>query len=137
MMSNDQIFVGISRSGRSATTWHALVESATTRNLGSEPHDRIELAVHDALLERDQRVVCDLDGLGAHLGAALSDVAHTKTMIILRRVLSIELVQRVHVEFGDAHQEPRPAVGLLVFLVVTDDVADVLAQEAFDALAEL
>ena len=31
----------------------------------------------------------------------------------------------------------RTRVGLLVVLVVTDDVADVLAQEALDALAEL
>jgi hypothetical protein len=34
-------------------------------------------------------------------------------------------------------EEPRAGEGLLVLLVVADDVADVLAQEAFDALAEL
>ena len=46
-------------------------------------------------------------------------------------------VQRVHVELGDAHEEARAGEGRLVVLVVAHDVADVLAQEALDALAEL
>ncbi|GGW23610.1 hypothetical protein GCM10010339_93470 [Streptomyces alanosinicus] len=46
-------------------------------------------------------------------------------------------VQRVHVEFGDPHQEARARESGLVLLVVADDMAGVLAQEALDALAEL
>jgi hypothetical protein len=46
-------------------------------------------------------------------------------------------VQRVHVQLGDAHEETRPGKGLLVFLMITDHMAGVLAQETFDALAEL
>ena len=46
-------------------------------------------------------------------------------------------VERVHVQLGDPHEEARAGERLLVLLVVADDVADVLAQEALDALAEL
>ena len=46
-------------------------------------------------------------------------------------------VERVHVELGVAQEEARAGEGRLVVLVVTDDVAGVLAQEALDALAEL
>ena len=46
-------------------------------------------------------------------------------------------VERMHLELGDAHEEARPGEGRLVLLVVADDVADVLAQEALDALVEL
>src|SRR5690242_7306850 len=38
------------------------------------PHGVVEV-VHHALLERDDRVVGDVDRLGADLGAALGDVA--------------------------------------------------------------
>ncbi len=43
----------------------------------------------------------------------------------------------MHLELGEAGEEPRPREGCLVLLVVADDVADVLAEEALDALAEL
>ena len=46
-------------------------------------------------------------------------------------------VERVHLELGGADEEPRTGEGGLVLLVVADHVADVLAQEALDALAEL
>ena len=78
-----------------------------------------------------------MDVLGADLGAALGDVAVAQAVLVLCHVLAVGLVQRVHVELGDAHEEARTREGLLVVLVVTDDVAHVLTQEAFDALAEL
>ena len=52
-------------------------------------------------------------------------------------VASVDGVERVHVERGESDEEARSGVGGLVLLVVTDDVADVLAKEALDALAEL
>src|SRR5690606_21556891 len=105
--------------------------------LGAEPHDRVVLAAHDPLLHRDQRVVGDLDVLGADLGAALGDVAETETVVVLRDVAPVGLVRRVHLQLGDPHQEARAGEALLVLVVVTDDVAHVLAEEALDALAEL
>ena len=46
-------------------------------------------------------------------------------------------VERVHLERGQPHEEARAGERRLVLLVVADDVADVLAQEALDALVEL
>src|SRR5262249_18132493 len=46
-------------------------------------------------------------------------------------------VEWVHVQLGGADEEPRTGERDLVVLVVTDDVADVLAEKALDALAEL
>ena len=103
-----------------------------------EPHHRVVLAVHRALLQRDQRVVGDLDVLGAHLGAALGDVAEAQPVFVLRLLgTTVQRVQRMHVEFGLTHQIPRAGERLLVLFVITHHVAGVLAQEALDALAEL
>ena len=44
-------------------------------------------------------------------------------------------VERMHLQRGGVDQEAR-ADELVVHVVVAQDVADVLAQEAFDALAE-
>src|SRR4029453_3115664 len=46
---------------------------------------RIELEVDDPLLERDQRIVGDLDVLRADFGAALRDVAVAQPVIVLCR----------------------------------------------------
>src|ERR1700753_1695808 len=48
---------------------------AAPEHLVTEPHDRVVLGVGHAFLHGDQRVVGDLDVFGAHLGAALGDVA--------------------------------------------------------------
>ena len=45
-------------------------------------------------------------------------------------------VERVHLEVGRVDEEPR-ADELLVLVVIAQHVADVLAQEALDALPEL
>ncbi len=45
-------------------------------------------------------------------------------------------IERIHLQRGRIHQEAR-ADELVVHVVVAQDVADVLAQEALDALAEL
>src|SRR6188508_1017440 len=52
--------------------------SAAAEQLVSQPHHRVVLTVGGALLQRDQRIVGDLDVLGAHLGAALGDVAEAE-----------------------------------------------------------
>src|SRR6476660_7253372 len=106
-------------------------------DLRAQPHERVVVTADHALLHRDDRVVGDLDVLGADLGAALGDVAHPETVGLLRLALAVLDVQRVHVELGEPDEEPGPGEGLLVLLVVTDDVAGVLAEEALDALAEL
>lgn len=103
-----------------------------------QPHQRVVLAVHRALLERDERVVGDLDVLRAHLGAALGDVAEPQPVLLLGLDGAVAVrVERVHVQLGHPHQVAGPGERLLVLLVVADHVAGVLAQVALDALAEL
>src|SRR5579859_6268841 len=104
------------------------VFSRTSRDLGSEPHQRVVLAPGHALLHRDQRVVSDLDVLRAYFGAAFGDVAVAQPEVVLRDLPPVRGVGRVHLQFGDPHQEPRACERRLVLRVVADDVAGVLAQ---------
>src|ERR1700733_7113109 len=100
------------------------------RDLRAEPDQRIESPTRHALLHRDDRVVGDLDVLGADLGAALGDVAVPEAEVVLRDVAPVGLVGRVHLELRDAHQEPRAGERGLVVLVVADRVEGVLAEYA-------
>src|SRR6516162_6379286 len=100
----------------------------------AQPDQRVVLAADHPLLHRDQRIVGDLDVLRAHLGAALGDVAVAKAEIVLGDLAPVGGVGRVHLEFGDAHQEPGARERALVLRMVADHVAGVLAQEALNAL---
>ena len=75
---------------------------------------------------------------GANFGAALGDVAHTKTMFLLGSALSItQGIQGMHIKFSDSNEETRAREGLLILLVVADNMARILAEEALNALTEL
>src|SRR5512139_4140110 len=130
-------------SARSISSWlrsaatSDLLALVAAEDLRAQPDDRVVLPVHDALLHRDDRVVGDLDPLGADLGAALGDVAHAQAGGVLGQLATVIGVEGVHVELGVPEEEPRTGEGRLVLLVVPHDVADVLAEEALDALAEL
>src|SRR5207247_8597217 len=105
--------------------------------LAQQPHDGIEELVGHPLLERDDRVARDMDVLGADLGTTLRDVAEADAGRVLDAGRAVDRVERVHVEAGQLDEEARPRERALVLLVVADDVADVLAEEALDALVEL
>src|SRR6185369_15091947 len=101
-----------------------------------DPLDRVVELVDDPFLERDDRVVGDLDVLRADLGAALGDVAVADAATVLEIPTPVRFVDRMHLEPRGPDEEARTherALGL----VVAQDVADVLAQEAFDALPVL
>ena len=106
-------------------------------DLAAQPRHRVVRGVDHPLLQRDDGVVGDLDVLGAHLGAALGDVALAQALLLLEELAPVVDVEGVHLQLGRAGEEPRTGVGRLVLLVVPDDVAHVLAQVALDALAEL
>src|SRR5439155_21596136 len=114
--------------------------TAVCRSLSSQlppDHlDRVVILVGDPFLERDDRVVGDLDVLRADLGAALRDVAITDPTLVLEMGRSIRRVDWVHLEAGASDEESR-AHERPLGLVVPQHVADVLAEEALDALAEL
>ncbi len=72
----------------------------------------------------------------AHLGAALGDIAVANTVAILEVADAVFRIEWMHLQRRGVHQEARPDE--FIFLVmVADDVADILAQEALNALAEL
>src|SRR5207237_9407308 len=98
--------------------------------------DRVEVDVRGALLQRDDGVVGDPDVLGAHLGAALGDVAHAHAGFMAKQLAAVQRVLGLHLQAGHPHHEAGAVEGVLP-TVVAQDVTDVLAQEALDALAEL
>jgi hypothetical protein len=101
-----------------------------------KPPDGIIEPVHRPLLERDDRVVGDGDLFRAHLGAALGDVAIAYPVQPPEVHCPVLGVQRMHLQGRKVHQEPG-ADEPLVEPVFAKHMADVLAQEALDALPEL
>ena len=62
---------------------------------------------HHALLERDDRIVGDVDVFGADLGAALGDVAEPQALLRADEVEAVVRVERMHLQRGETHEEPR------------------------------
>src|SRR5919201_1849915 len=110
---------------RSGTRWPALVAAAAER--ARQAGERVVAAVDHPLLQRDDRVVGDVDVLRADLAAALGDVAHADAHLAGEQVAPVVRVQRVHLELRVADEHARAREALLVVLVVADHVADVLA----------
>src|SRR5438093_5143660 len=101
------------------------------------PTDRVVRARHHALLERDDRVVGDVDVLRAHIRAALGDVAVAEPVLLTNEFGAIVRVERMHLERREPYEVARARESRLVLLVVADDVTHVLTEEALDALMEL
>src|SRR5688500_10573450 len=70
---------------------------ARAAELAQQPHDGIEVVGH-ALFHRDDAVVGDVDVLGAHLRAALGDVAEADPRLLAHEVGAVDRIERVHVE---------------------------------------
>ena len=100
-----------------------------------EPAERIVEFIHHAFLQRNDGVVGDGDVLRADLGAAFGDVAEADALRLLQFRQPVFGVERVHFQRGGINQKAR-ADEFLVLVVVAQHVADVLAEETFDALAE-
>src|ERR1035437_9844478 len=102
----------------------------------THPAHRVPVLVRLALLERDDRVVGDVDVFRAQLGAALGDVATPEPTLGARLLGAIEDVLGMHLQPRDTHEEPR-SIELVRQPMGAVDVAHILAQVALDALAEL
>src|SRR6266478_627172 len=103
----------------------------------AEEHgQRIVKLVHDALLERNDGVVGDANLLRTNFGATLRDVAKADPKLILEQPRAVAAVERMHFKPGNAHKKARPGE-LLLLVVFAKNVAYVLTQKTFDALAEL
>src|SRR6266849_9488595 len=101
-----------------------------------QPPQWIVDLVHHPLLEGDDGVVGDGDAFRANARAALRDVAKPHSLRLPHLADAVLHVERVHLQRSDVQEEAR-ADELLVHLVLAQHVADVLAEEALDALAEL
>src|SRR5260370_2016421 len=105
-------------------------------DLPEQHGQRIVKFVYHALFERDDGVVRNSNLLGTNLRAAFRDVAKSETELILQQPGAVAAVERMHFESGDSNEETRTCE--LFFLVVfAKNMTDVLAEKAFDALAEL
>src|ERR1700722_16581938 len=120
------------RSGPSRPLWLLVPRPALAQKA-----DGVVLDIDDPLLHGDDGVIGDLDVFRADLGTALGDVAEPEASLFADEVLAVQGVVGVHVELRVADEEAGPGERRLVFLVVSDDMAGVLAQKALDALAEL
>src|SRR5215210_8295407 len=105
-------------------------------DLAHQPFGRVVVFVGDALLEGNYGVVGNVDVYRADLGAALGDVAEPDAVLFFEVAEPVGLVHRVHLQ--PLVPDEEPGTGELGVLVVRpQDVADVLAHEALDALLGL
>src|SRR6202051_2607653 len=109
---------------------------AVAEHPAAHPAHRVPVLVGDALLERDDGVVGDVDVFRTDLRAALGDVAVGETTLLARLLGAVKHILGLHLEAGHAYEEARP-VETVEEAVGAVDVAHVLAQVALDALAEL
>src|SRR5919106_1780091 len=105
-------------------------------DLAHQPFGRVVILVGDAFLEGDDGVVGDVDVDRADLGAALGYVAEPEAVLLLEVGQPVGLVHRVHLQPLVAHEEAR-SCDLGMFVVGPEDVANVLAHKALDALLRL
>src|SRR6266478_2719052 len=110
--------------------------SLLASKLSQEPAHRIVEVIHHSLFQRNDCVVGDVDVFGANFRAAFGYVAESDAEFVFQQPGAIQTVKRMHFQAGDAHEEAR-AAELLNFLVIAQHMADVLAKEAFNALAKL
>ena len=76
-----------------------------------------------------------MDIFRANFGAALRDIAEADAQFVLEQFGAGDSVQRMHLEPGDSDKETRPPE-LFFFVVLAQNVANILAEEAFDAFAK-
>src|SRR5262252_11159471 len=99
-----------------------------------DPGDGIIKGSSDALLQRNDGVVSDVDVFGTDLGTTLGDIAQTNAKGVLEFAQAVSRVQRMHGQRSNAHHEARSSK--VVPPMVTQDMADILTEEAFNALVE-
>src|SRR5690349_16443878 len=99
--------------------------------LPQKPANRIVVVVNHALLQGDDGIVSDVNAFRADLGAALRDVAVADAELVLQQRRARDVVEWMHFETGDAHEESRTAK-LLLLAVIAQDVTNVLTKKTLD-----
>src|SRR2546425_514242 len=124
---------------RAMTVWtkaRRFTSFALACHLSPQGSERVVIRIDNTLFQRDDGVIGDRDRFGTHLGAAFGDVAEADPAFMAQILAPIRCVERMHLVDRGAH-EHRRAHELLVLVMRAQDVADILAQEALDALPEL
>src|SRR5690349_12376247 len=103
--------------------------------LADEPEEGIVITVYHTLFQRDNRVIGNVDFFRADFRTALGDVTHLNARFFLQERNTVGLIHRVHFKASNTNHETwAKEVGFLI--MVTQNMADVLAQETFDTLTE-
>jgi hypothetical protein len=105
-------------------------------DLTEEHGQRVVELVYHSLFERDDGVVRDANLLGTNLRTAFRDVAITQAQLVLQKGSAVKAVEGMHLETGNTNEEAR-ARELFLLVVFAKNVANVLAEKAFDALSKL
>jgi hypothetical protein len=91
--------------------------------------------IYHALLQGNNRVISNSDVFGTHFGAALRNIAIPDSARLLQFGQAIFGVQRVHLQRCSENKKAR-SDKFLVQMMISQNMADILAKEAFDALAK-
>src|SRR6185437_9713788 len=100
-----------------------------------QPLQGIEIAIHDALLEGNDRVLSNRDGLGAYLPATSRDVAVADVVLSSQIADAVFSVQRMHFKRSGIDEQARTNE-FVVLVVLAQYVANILAEETLDTLAK-
>ena len=73
---------------------------------------------------------------GAYFRATFCDVTKSDSKVFLQQLSPIQAVERVHLQAGDANEEAR-TTKFLFLVMITQDMANVLTEEALDTFTEL
>src|SRR5215813_3199042 len=85
------------------------LRAATRRADDLQQHpQRIVISIDHAFLQRNDRIIRDMDALWTDFSAALGDVAIADAKLALEQRHAIGPIERMHLQAGDAHQKPRP-----------------------------
>ena len=96
----------------------------------------IEVTVHQALFEWNDRVLGNRYQLGAHLPATSCDVAVTDVVLVPQIADPVFGIKRMHFEGSSIDKQARTDK-FVVLVVFSQDMAHVLAEKTLDALAKL
>src|SRR5260370_9537677 len=96
---------------------------------------RIIKLIDDPLLQRNDCVVSDGDVFWTNFGAAFGNVAVANPVDPLQVLQPVLRIQRMHLQCRHIDKISR-ADEFFVFVMVAQDVANILAEETLDALAE-
>lgn len=113
----------------------AQISLSTTKD-AEQFFDRIVELVNNAFFERNNGVVRNRDMLWADLRATFGNVTIPDTIRILQFFESVLSVNWVHFQGSGVNEESR-SDELVMKIVFSEDMADILAEEAFDAFPKL